>query len=193
MIPGLGMPLMVGGGGGVSAGGGGKLELVETITLLVPSSADVTFSGLDGDTDKRYLLVGNIPGNGGAGNAALYLRFNGDTGGNYPYAELSVDGSVPSSTAAGSATSSAAPLGYWGGAATDSASCVEAWINVSREGVARSRTVLSRTFRKDGRVLAIAGSGWTNTADNVTSISLPLSGITMAAGAEFSLYRVSQS
>jgi len=56
---------------------GTVIQHVETQTLLADAT-DVTFSGLNGDTDGRYVLFCNLKG-AGVGTANIYLRPNGGT------------------------------------------------------------------------------------------------------------------
>jgi hypothetical protein len=51
--------------------------LIEEKTFTDQSS--VTFSNLNGDQDKEYLLIGKTTQPGGSGEANIILQFNGDT------------------------------------------------------------------------------------------------------------------
>ena len=62
---------------------------------LAADAVSVTFTGLDGDTDEVYRIVGRIDVVGAATNQGFVLRINGDaTRANYTGAHLKYDGST---------------------------------------------------------------------------------------------------
>lgn len=168
----------------VDNGGGGEIELVET-KLLLGDETDVDFTGLDGDTDLIYILslsliVSNATSGAGCNPG---LRFNGaadDTGLSsswvYEFA----------SAALGTDFSTGAVIHFKDGATPSVVSTIKLF---AKSGVVRNGTFQSGD---SGDRLPVNGNLlWTNTADNMTQITLhsPSAG-RIGAGSRLSLYRM---
>lgn len=164
-------------GAGAGAGAGGKLELIELQTAGA-SVSEFVFSGLDGDSDSFYWILGQLDGGGGV---QVQAQLNGDTGNNYGW--LPVGG-------AGASGAAYARIGQAGGW-----SQIMALIAARRLGTS-SRIMRGWTYRPDansgqGQINDMAGH-WTNNANNLTSLRIFFDGSTVGAGSELALYKVNR-
>ena len=86
--------------GAGAAGGANSFDLLET-TLISTNTVSVTFSNLNNYSDYKHLQI-RMTHRGSAAstsNTSIQIRFNGDSGNNYPYHRLWGDGSTVASTA----------------------------------------------------------------------------------------------
>jgi hypothetical protein len=162
---------------------GKTYEPIETQTLSSNTST-VTFSSVPQTYTDLIISVGNAAG----GDAALALRFNGDTGTNYSSTHLTADGSNQGYVSY--VSSNALQTGYFD--YLDSSNTYGGIMNI--QGYTNSninKTVLVR----GGRVAAGAGLSlsvgmWRNTAA-ITSISIVLAnGGSINTGSTFTLYGI---
>lgn len=166
--------------------GGGSLVLIQTQSLGA-DAASVTFSGLSGDTDGVYLLQGDIVGVSGDN---VGLRFNADTtAANYFSQLLQASGTSPTAFADSGAT-----RGYsWLGQIGVGAALIHAWVYAAS---GKRRLYDGGAMRTDADPPQVwwAKGWWTNTADEITTLSLICdSGADrLAAGSVFSLYRLAR-
>lgn len=176
----LPFPLAIGPGGGGVAPGGGKLELIEAQQLAADAAA-FTFSGLDGDADQIYVVMGALVESGGV---YLDCRMNGDTGASYDYRY------VQETTA----------QSYQGGTGQNQIRIADlagqttlfAVVSATRYGVNRARGIVGMNSR--GSVIGHGGGQWNNTADNLTSLTFYNSdGSDLLAGSQMTLYRVARA
>ena len=153
-----------------------EVELTSTV-------ASVEFTGLDGDNDKFYLVVVYFV-NADSGNPRVCaIRFNNDSGTNYNNQYISGDGT---SVSAGSNTGATVGSGLY---AKAGAKVVGFYLIHAVSGQVRVAGLLS-TY---GAYIKIAGITWTNTTDNLTSITLLCpDGAYLGAGSRFVLFRLSQ-
>ena len=140
--------------------------MVDEQNLTSPAT-NITFSGLDGNSDVEYELRGVIVSN--AANAYGMLRFNGDaTAANYKVQNIQA-----------SASSSASLITTWAGVVVGGGSAVgrfgtfKASVN-SKAGSVRSGFVNSSQDSTSSSMnyQNIGTFEWTNTTDNITSITI---------------------
>lgn len=151
--------------------------------------SSLTISSLTGDTDKIYRLI--VKGYFNTAETLLHLRFNGDTGTNYHYSlhrqGLVSDADNHSQTSSGSLVNNKeayAPL-YDG-------SCkrflFEMLIDAKSGFVRKAQGKLTTYTDKDTWFQSEFLGIWTNTADEVTSISIT-AGQNFLTGSEYWLYK----
>jgi hypothetical protein len=148
-------------GGG---GGGGGLTLVEHKSLTA-SAQDVTFSGLDGDTDGIYVLKANIK-NANAGTAIYSIQPNGVTTNQLTATQIVTPTGTSQSTQA-----------YWyfmGGLTTAKVgmATVEIQARKVQNSVALTRHMQARACHLSGGVfwnISIAGE-WNESSTNITNL-----------------------
>ena len=151
-------------------------------TTLSTSASSVTFSSISGSyTDLVLISTATVS----SGAADLYLRFNGDTAGNYSATILTGDGSTASSTRF---TNDAAGLilDYYGSVGTTGHICIAHIMNYSN--ATTYKTVLSRANRASSGTDAVVGL-WRSTAA-ITSVTIRTSGGNLATGSTFTLYGI---
>lgn len=171
-----------------AAAGGGGLILIEkqTITSAV---TDVTFSGLDGDTDKVYLLMGRIIVPSGGSNPVFTWQPNG----------ITTNQSSQRMYANGGATAADQTSNLWlldGIVATT----VSFSVTIHASKVENSVAMIRNHF---GTFQAIYGAGtiavgtvsgqWNETSTNITSIVVHSSVASkIGNGSTIALYRLEQ-
>lgn len=149
-------------------GGGGGLEFLQKVTL-VADSTDVTFSGLDGDVDTKYVISFRLKlYNGGGANLSLY--FNG--------LSTNLSGLYLSNVGSGSGVFVA-----FGNANAFLNGEIQVWAKTGAER--QSVSVIG------GNTNGILSEIWNETVSNVTSLVIH-SDVASAilAGSEFTLYRM---
>jgi hypothetical protein len=136
---------------------------------LSSAAASVTISSLDGNTDLLYIIKIRSIGSGVGSPDGVFLRFNADSGSNYGYQFYM---GINTSSSAGRAAFNYAVVGN---AATQSGyvglseALIYAKSGYTRALVASAlRDVTSTTVSTS----MITGSSWSNTTDNITSISV---------------------
>lgn len=155
---------------------GGWKFLAET--ELGSPSATVTFSGLDGNTDKIYMLVGEYDTN--TTNRNLLVQFNSDTGANYNFMRFYGDGTTTTNDIATAATTGLI------GIASTTVSCVFFSIIHAETGI--NRNMVSKVSAR-GLNTGTTATEWTDTTSNMTSIDLSMNGGSIGTGSIFRLYK----
>jgi hypothetical protein len=147
-----------------------------TVTLG-STATSVTFSSIPATYRDLIVVHSGLLTSGGQ---EIRLRYNGDSGNNYIYVEMSGTGS--------SATSSTATLSYaYGGLVyTTAANSIVQIMDYSATD--KHKTGLTRSNNPANNVVAFAHR-WANTAA-ITSLELSIGGNLWAAGATFNLYGV---
>ena len=124
----------------------------------------VNITGLDGDTDEEYELIMR----GVGGNEATRLRFNNDSGSNY--GEQNLKG-TDSTVGAGRGTANTSILLFNYNLGVGNAGLVKATM-YTKSGYVRT-VLLNDVSNITGTTVSrinIAGSSWSNTADNITTM-----------------------
>jgi hypothetical protein len=147
-----------------------------TVTLG-SSASSVTFSSIPA-TYRDLVLVMNASIT--TGSQVVRIRYNGDTGSNYPYVYIYADGSSATSGAGTSAFAEA-------GTISTGPSVVISQI-MDYSATDKHKSAITRTNIQGVNVLAWA-TRWANTAA-ITSIELTLTGSTYTAGSTFALYAI---
>ena len=179
-----------GGGGGGGGAGGGAWELVEVKTVGTAVTS-VSFTGLDGDTDDRYLLLYRINKRtaSASGNVTYQLRPNGSSSGIATVGQFSVH---PTGTT-GANTYSYIRLAGGGTVAFD----IDYYGSVTID----ARTgALGRSFRTSHVSNTRSGFGtftlwelasdWSDNSTNITSLDIvSTEANTIEVGSQFCLYK----
>jgi len=189
----LGVLAVAGAGAG---GAAGAFELLETQILADSNTSSVTFSNLNTSYGSTYqhLQIRYVVRNsaGGSGNAETRLRFNGDTGSNYAWHHLRGDGSAASSTAGTSADHMRIGLHPYDGATA----------NIFAAGVidlldafeaSKNRTQRTLTGNVQSTSSIFLSSGFRNSTDAITSVTLLPEANNWKQGSRFSLYGMRSS
>jgi hypothetical protein len=180
---------------GLTGGAGGSaLVLIES--QIVPSHTQtVTFSNLDGDSDRFYLLKFKVKKNGGGSGTAYnyYLRPNGVTSNLssqqfFPFMTTTGGSSGVSTSSDASAITlfgTTYQIGYWDG-----------FVHISAEKtVPRLFNIRSDRYTDNAAGTIQLGLGrtsgrWNETSTNLTSLVIHCSQASgIAAGSDFHLYK----
>jgi len=148
--------------------------VIATVTLQA-AAPSVTFSGIP-NTYRDLVIVfnGSVPGGGD-----LRATLNGDTGTNYPWVQMSADGS--------SAFSSAGTNAFMIFTFTAGAGQTLMTANiVDYSATSKHKTCISRGDQASGRTMSYA-TRWANTAA-VNSVSINHAAGNLAVGTTISLY-----
>ena len=178
------------GAGGVAAG---DYELIES-NILTGTQASITFSSLGSYSSTYKHLQLRVTGRStttfGNENDSFYIRFNGDSGNNYSFHQLSGNGSSVSSSAATSQPYAAVLMmaSNGAGASIFGAGVVDILDSYS---TSKNKTIRSFTgvYVNTQRFAMIRSSAWLNTA-SITSITVGSIDGSMVAGSRLSLYGV---
>ena len=147
--------------------------------VLTSSTTEVTFSSISGGYRDIVIVCDGIPTSGSA--LPLAIRFNGDTGTNYPWVRMGGDGSTTYSFAS---TTQNRIYAYGPNLGTDQRTGFLAQV-MDYSATDKHKSVLVRTNAAQSDVTAYAGR-WANTAA-ITSITV--TGVnTNAMGAGTSIY-----
>lgn len=144
-------------------------------TVLSSSASSVTFSSITQDYRDLVLIIEE---KSTAGGVTLSIRFNGDSGANYPWVWMQGDGSSASST-----TGSGPFIGYTGFSGTPALHIAQI---MDYSATDKHKTFLSRQNIAGGRVNALAGR-WSNTSA-ISSVEIAAS--TLASGSTFYLFGI---
>ena len=157
-------------------GAGGAWQKIAEVELTT-SATEISFTNLDGDADDVYMLCYKVYEAGGTATA-IEIRFNNDTGTNYNWGSISQDETNVS-----------------GGSGSG-----DTFINVGVCEASQATTGLILIFAKSGAKRTavgfssgydrtrVAGGDWTNTSDNITTITVRIpSGA--GAGSKFILFK----
>mgnify|MGYP001583621021 CR=1 FL=1 len=134
---------------------------------LSAATTSLTISNINGDVDEEYQLIIRHIGGTGTGNEGI--RFNGDTGTNYGWQRL-----YGVSTTAGASRNTADNIIRFADGTLNNISLGEAII-YAKSGYVRT-TINSVAGRISGTTVDNVeklGGSWNNTADNITSITIP--------------------
>ena len=148
-------------------------------TTLSSAASTITFSSISGSyTDLVLILNGT---NDIAGNRALRLQFNSDTGSNYSYTYIQGDGSTAASPRASSQTTMS--FGNLTGGQTVSILNIQNYSNTTTY-----KTAIARTNPVDTVVQAFVGL-WHSTAA-ITRIDLTLNADNFNTGCVATIYGI---
>jgi len=148
---------------------GGRWQLIEEVELTSRQDS-YTFSGLDGDTDKEYLLVVRIVGADYGGWKRLGVRFNGDAATHYD--ERQGARSYSSSCYCSRGWQS---LGTFARLPGGNMLCMAEMHIWAKSGYPRTMISHCNVVQVSDQTIICAGtffSDWTNTTDNITSITV---------------------
>ena len=148
-------------------------------TTLGSAASTITFSSISGSYTDLVLILAGI--NDIAGNRALRLQFNSDTGSNYSYTYMQSDGSTAISTRASSQTTM--QFGNFTGGQTVSILNIQNYSNTTTY-----KTAIARTNPTDTVVQAFVGL-WRSTAA-ITRIDLTLNADNFNTGCVATLYGI---
>jgi hypothetical protein len=165
-------------------GFGGMWELVERWEPSAPATSH-TFSGLNGDVDKRYKAVIHLrPANNQTGQ--INLRFNSDSAANYAYKWW--DAGSPNGGANSSAT--ACQFGY---VDSTSAAVIDSVAEIfAVTGTIRTVMFIGNQFTAtDIPTTSRNASIWKNTSSNITSIEVSFGTNGIAVGSYIELWKLS--
>jgi len=158
----------------------GLLQLLGDTTVSGASVQNITFSGLTGDTDKTYFLV--MFGIDDTTVTNLGLRFNGDTGNNY------IEQNIEASSTTVSSYTNTLSYGFFIYLAANAHGIAQVWIH-SLSGYQRWATY---TCGSSVPTSFMGSIRWTNTADQITSITIHAAGgAVMKAGTRVVLFKQS--
>lgn len=160
----------------------GTWEKVSEVEVTGSAVSSVTFSGLDGDSDKVYLLVAYVYNTDGSTHE-LGVRLNNDSGTNYDDQYLS--GSGTNVTAASRTGRTYVKIG---------SAYATRWNLFKTLIYAKSgyRRVVISQQGSSGNVELCAGD-WNNTTDNVTSVVVVMpAGAYIGVGSRFILFKLSK-
>lgn len=164
-----------------AAGAPGALTLVQTVDVTITDAQDVTFSGLSGETDGRYLIKADII-TGAGGNSLVELRPNGGSA-NLSYVNVYGTGAVSGS--GGGATAFVAQVGSEG-----------AYADVEfNPRTGKARRGMSKTQADSGSIDAVIFSAirWDDDSTPITSLVLHSSVVNgIGIGSRFSLYKLAE-
>lgn len=170
-----------------ASGGASGLTLVEN-KVVTAASTTLTFSGLDGDTDRSYLLVYNILA---AASGGLYeFRPNGVT--------TNLTETTYRSNGGGSAVDTPAAW-YLGPSSVPANGYLTGFLNFkaakSIHSVARTRTMsIQGISNANTREIFQGGGLWNESATNLTSIDIfSATALQIADGSNVALYKLAQA
>jgi hypothetical protein len=170
----------------ITAAGGG-LTLVEN-KVFTAAATTYDFSGLDGDTDREYLLTGKIV-HGSSGSPFFSARLN---------AQATTYAITRTQNAAGSITGTTFTEPYIAGGPANAVSSFEAKIFAAKSvnSVAQLRQYLAKSIVNNGGTMTMVdwAGNWTDTTNNITSIRLhcdTTNGI--GNGSQVALYKLAQA
>jgi len=137
--------------------------------LLTSAATSVTISGLDGNTDKEYKLIYRPVGN--SANTSHMLNFNNDTGANYNYQTLSAANDTAHAYQGAGLTGMYFDIET--GVETGAVAFSEALI-YAKSGCLRTALIKTagKTLTTTVTSIYLGGWSWTNTADNITSLTI---------------------
>lgn len=172
-----------------SGGGGGSdgWELIEDITVPADTT-QVDITGLDGDSDELYLLIGSVIASGGL--CELTLRFNGDSGSNYRWGRARVFGGNIAGQQNNSDTHIFGDIPIADGEVGN----LEVIIHPQTGQTRSVKMYQGGRFGATNNRLALVFGEWLNTAENLEVINLRVfSGAsTIGAGSRFYLFKKAQ-
>jgi len=147
-------------------------------TTLSSSAASVTFGSISGSyRDLAVAISGSI-----TNYDYILLRYNSDTGSNYPYVDFIGDGS---GTYSNSATLTGARVGRMSTTAGVISNLVAQIMDYSATD--KHKTTLARGSSPDEMTIGVA-SRWANTSAITSVTALTLSGESFESGTTLSLY-----
>jgi hypothetical protein len=173
------------------AGGGpvGAYELISS-TILSSAQSSISFDVSSLASTYRHLQIRTTTRtvNAGTGVTVLAIRFNGDSGTNYNYHRMWVNGSTVPSDGAANITSGFAGWNFYSGEGGFSANVCDIL-----DAFSTTKNKTGRFFggaANTSKFLGLFGFAWRNT-NAITSIVLTDSdGSNLAIGSRFSLYGI---
>lgn len=156
-----------------------------TTQTLTSTTGTITISSIP-QTYTDLLLITSVSSATGGQTSTLNFQFNGDTGTNYSYTYMQGNGSAASSGRGSNATI--------GVAGQEESSLLPAQFSVGRchimnyANTTTYKTAITRSDSPSAQTQAWV-SLWRSTAA-ITSITLNVSGYSMAAGSKFTLYGI---
>ena len=175
---------------GGAGGGAGSFESIATLTAS-GGETSLTFSSIP--STYKHLQLRGITRRADAGStiATDNLQFNGDTGTNYIYHNLTGNGTTATATSGGVGTSNI--VFSRGAGATATAGIFGAVIADIHDYTSTTKNKTTRSFtgfdlNGSGNIYLYSGL-WLNTAA-ITSITIYPNGNTIAAGTTYSLYGI---
>lgn len=164
--------------------GNPALKLVETKTIAGAAVTQVSFTGLDLNTDKQYFLIGTLLNSSGAGSIyAVYVNADG-VGANYRRIAVNGSGALATSDAASNPNITSVSL------ADAEEAYIDAYFKVSGSGYGHYRV----RYAELGTAMAsITDTMITHSANttNITSIQIEANQANgIGIGSTFSLYKL---
>jgi hypothetical protein len=167
----------------------GSYDLIESV-VLTSTTASVTFSGLAAyaSTYKHLQLRMVARTNRGATGDDLSIQFNGDTGSNYTWHNLSGNGSSVTSNAIAISNTWMGNYGLAGGSTTSDVFSAQV-TDILDPFAAKNKTIRSLSgMASNNNVIDLTSGFWNNTA-SLTEIRVFLRlGTSYVSGSRFSLY-----
>lgn len=168
-----------------------NFESIATVTGT-GSSATITFSSIPSTYASLQIRMLGKTATAAAGSDALDITFNGDTGGNYVYHNLTADGSTVN---AGSSSTSTTfiRIGSGAGRATETNICAVSIIDI-HDYASTTRNKTMRRFggfdkNGSGGVIVLNSGLWMSTSA-ITSIEIASTGGNFTTANVFSLYGI---
>ncbi len=156
-------------------------------TYTFPSAANsYTFTVIPGTYDDLVLIVANSTCSSGQ---TIELQFNGDTGNNYAYSNITAPNGYGIDTVSGKSTSrNKIPVGstYSGESSTKASILV---CNINQYSQSSYPKVLVSTYGQADIEANVCAGNWTGT-NPITSIRLELFSANFQTGTQFTLYGI---
>lgn len=156
-------------------------------TYTFPSAANsYTFTSIPGTYDDLVLIVANSTCSSGQ---TIEMQFNGDTGNNYAYANITAPPGYGVDTVSGKSTSrDKIPVGstYSGESATKATMLI---CNINQYSQSSYPKVSVSTYSQADTEANVCAGNWTGTAA-ITSIKLVLATANFNTGTQFTLYGI---
>jgi hypothetical protein len=158
---------------------------IENKTLAIATSS-VVFSAIP-QTYTDLVLVSNMI----SGFSGVAMQFNGDTGSNYSYANMTGNGSIPQMFRSGSTTNiQYCGWGYALGSSTIPSTSRADIFNYTNTSAYKYALMRATDGNSAGNYDVEFFTGtWRNTAA-ITSITLSVSAVNFAIGSQFTLYGI---
>ena len=165
----------------------GMWELIERWEPAEATSSH-TFSSLNGNTDRRYLLKLKVVVANSQYSNDIWVNLNGDTTAHYMGGWTQVTGK---STSNGESTSLA---GMSAGYAAENATEVNSELEIyAKSGVYRTGIKIGESSNNSGHISHENGSNiWPNSSDNITSLSVTFGTNGFGVGSCVELWKLAQ-
>lgn len=175
-----------------SGGGGaaGAYDLLES-TILTSSASSVTFSGLGAYSDYKHLQIRGVARNESS-TGGLNLRFNNDTGSNYPFHRLyGYGGSVTSGFGGAGSGVDMIAFASTNASATNEfgAGVIDILDFASTDKYKTARVLSGREQTGTSDFITLTSGVWLSTSA-ITEVNLYLNAGSLQIGSRFSLYGI---